>query len=42
MLSPLPLAELWGIEWLFWWQLPLVLVLVGLIAFLVIYRRRQY
>ena len=42
MLNMLPLAELWGIEWLFWWQLPLALVLVGLIVFLVMYRRRQY
>lgn len=39
MLTP-PLA-LFGISWLFWWQLPLLLILVGLIVFLVMYRRRQ-
>ena len=42
MSNVLPLADLWGIEWLFWWQIPLLLILVGLIVFLVIYRRRQY
>jgi hypothetical protein len=36
-----PLAELFGIEWLYWWQIPLLGVLVGLIFFLVWYRRRQ-
>ena len=41
MSIPLPLAELWGIEWLFWWQIPLLLILIGLIVFLVMYRRRQ-
>ena len=41
MSSALPLA-LWGFDWLFWWQIPLLLVLAGLVAFLVIYRRRQY
>jgi|GEM_PF-2580773 len=29
-------------DYLAWWQVPLVLVLVGLIVFLVWYRRRQY
>jgi hypothetical protein len=42
MSSPLPLAALWGIGWLFWWQIPLALILIGLIVFLVMYRRRQY
>jgi hypothetical protein len=37
----LPLA-LWGQEWLFWWQIPLALILVGLVVFLIMYRRRQY
>ena len=41
-MTNLPLAELFGIEWLFWWQLPLVLVVAVLIIFLVMYRRRQY
>lgn len=41
MLIAAPLAELFGIEWLFWWQFPLLLVLAGLIGFLVWYRRRQ-
>ena len=41
MSSPLPLAEFLGIEWLFWWQIPLALVLVGLVVFLIMYRRRQ-
>jgi cytochrome c-type biogenesis protein CcmH/NrfF len=36
-----PLAELWGIEWLFWWQIPLLLVLIGLIWFLVWNKKRQ-
>ncbi len=40
-MSTLPLAELFGIEWLYWWQIPLLLILVGLIIFLVMYRRRQ-
>jgi hypothetical protein len=35
-----PLAELWGIEVLFWWQIPLLLILIGLIWFLV-WRRKQ-
>ena len=41
MSIPVPMAELLGIEWLFWWQLPLLLILIGLIVFLVWYRRRQ-
>ena len=42
MSNPMPLAELFGITWLFWWQIPLLLILVGLIVFLVLYRRSQY
>jgi hypothetical protein len=42
MSSLLPLAKLWGIEWLYWWQIPLLLILIGLIVFLVMYRKRQY
>ena len=41
MSSPLPLAEFLGVEWLFWWQLPLVLLLVALVVFWRIYRNRQ-
>jgi cytochrome c-type biogenesis protein CcmH/NrfF len=41
MTTPLPLAELFGVGWLFWWQIPLLLLLIGLIVFLVWYRRRQ-
>jgi len=37
----MPIAELWGIDWLVWWQIPLVLVLVGLIIFLKKYRESQ-
>ena len=37
----MPIAELWGIEWLVWWQIPLVLVLIGLIIFLKKYRESQ-
>ena len=35
------LAALWGIEWLDWWQPLLMLIAIGLIVFLVLYRRRQ-
>jgi hypothetical protein len=41
MSTALPLAELWGVEWLFWWQIPLLLILIGLVVFLIMYRRRQ-
>ncbi len=41
MTSPLPIAELFGIEWLWWWQIPLFLLLIGIIIAYVIYRRRQ-
>ena len=37
----MPIAELWGIDWLVWWQIPLVLVLIGLIIFLKKYRESQ-
>ena len=42
MSIPMPLAEWLGVEWLYWWQLPLLLILIGLIVFLIMYRRRQY
>jgi len=41
MSSPAMLAELFGIEWLYAWQIPLVLLLIALIVFWVIYRRKQ-
>ena len=37
----MPLAELLGIDWLYWWQLPLILLLVALIVFWRIYRNKQ-
>ena len=40
MANMLPLAAF--SDYFVWWQAPLALVLVGLIVFLVIYRRRQY
>jgi cytochrome c-type biogenesis protein CcmH/NrfF len=42
MFSALPLAEWLGVEWLYWWQPVALLVLIGLVVFLVMYRRRQY
>jgi len=41
MSSPLPLAMLWGQEWLYWWQIPLLILLIALIIGWVMYRRRQ-
>jgi len=35
------LAELFGIEWLYWWQIPLLVLLIALVAFWVMYRRKQ-
>lgn len=32
---------MWEDGWLFWWQLPVILLLVGLIIFWVQYRKRQ-
>jgi len=40
MSSLLPLADF--SDYFVWWQIPLALGLIGLIVFLVIYRRRQY
>ena len=39
MLSPSMLGAV--SEYFYWWQIPLVLILIALIAFLVWYRRRQ-
>jgi hypothetical protein len=36
-----PLAEVFGIEWLYWWQFPLLVVLIGLIWFLIWNKKRQ-
>jgi hypothetical protein len=37
----LPLAELWGVEWLWWPQIVGLLIVIGLIVFWIMYRRRQ-
>ena len=37
----MPMAELWGITWLSWWQLVLVVLLAGLIMFWKKYRDKQ-
>ena len=39
-MSMLPLAELWGFEWLYWWQIPMVLLLIALIIFWKVYRSK--
>ena len=41
MMEAAPLAALWGISWLWWWQIPLFLLVAVLIVFWVMYRRRQ-
>ena len=41
MMEAAPLAELWGISWLWWWQLPLFALVIALVVFWVVYRRRQ-
>ena len=35
------LAELFGIEWLYWYQPVLLIVLVGIIIFWLQYRKKQ-
>ncbi len=37
----MPLAELWGIDWLYWWQIPMIILLIALIIFWKIYRSKQ-
>jgi len=37
----MPIAELWGLEWLYWWQLPMVGLLVVLLFFWRMYRNKQ-
>jgi len=41
MMEAVPLAKLWGITWLWWWQVPLFLLVAVLVVFWVMYRRRQ-
>jgi len=41
MSSPTPLALFLGIDWLFWWQIPLILLLIVLIIGWKIYRNKQ-
>jgi hypothetical protein len=36
-----PLAKFLGQDWLYWWQFPLLAVLIGLVIFLKVYRNRQ-
>ena len=41
MVSSLSLAELWGFDWLFWYQPVLLIVLAAVIVGWVMYRRKQ-
>ena len=41
MSMPMPMAEFLGVEWLFWWQPVLLIILIGLIIFLKKYRNSQ-
>jgi hypothetical protein len=36
-----PIAALWGIEWLFWWQIPLLVLLIILLIIWKVYRSKQ-
>ena len=40
-MSAMPLAKFLGVDWLYWWQLPLVILLIALIVFWRIYRSKQ-
>jgi cytochrome c-type biogenesis protein CcmH/NrfF len=40
MIQPV-LGELFGIPWLYWYQPVLIILLAAVIAFYVIYRRKQ-
>jgi cytochrome c-type biogenesis protein CcmH/NrfF len=35
------LAKFLGVDWLFWWQLPLLLLLIGVIVFYMQWRKKQ-
>ena len=39
MSTLMPIAKLWGIEWMVWWQIPLIILLILVIIFYVIYFR---
>ncbi len=41
MSMPIIIGDFLGIEWLFWWQIPLILLLIALLVFWKIYRNRQ-
>jgi len=41
MADMISLAKIWGV-WIHWWQLVLLAVLVALILFWLMYRRKQY
>ena len=40
MSMPMPIA-LFGLDWLYWWQIPMVVLLVVLIFFWRLYRNKQ-
>ena len=35
------LAEFMGVDWLYWWQIPLLILLIVIIIAYVMYRRKQ-
>lgn len=41
MSMPTMIGKFLGIDWLFWWQLPLVLLLIAILVFWKIYRNKQ-
>jgi hypothetical protein len=41
MICSQPLADLWGISWLYWYQPLLLVALIALIVFWKMYRNKQ-
>ena len=41
MSTLLPLATMFGVKWMYWWQIPLVIIVVALIVFLKMYKKKQ-
>ncbi len=37
----MPVAEFLGVEWLYWWQIPLLIILIVLLVAWKAYRNRQ-
>jgi len=37
----MPIAEFLGIEWLYWWQIPLLVILIVLLIAWKAYRNKQ-